>query len=164
MGTHLRLPERGTHPNFFGPYLLWSCKLMDGSRCHMVWRSAAQATLCQMETHFPYPKRGQSPPPNFRHMSIVAKRLIDQDGTLHRGGPRSRPHCCADGDPAAASKKAAQPPIFGPFLLWPLGMEVGLSPGHIVLGGDPAPRPKRGHSLPNFQAIAIAAQRLDGSR
>jgi len=24
----------------------------------------------------------------------------------------------------------------------PLGMEVGLSPGHIVLGGDPAPPPQ----------------------
>jgi len=27
----------------------------------------------------------------------------------------------------------------------PLGMEVGLGPGHIVLDGDPAPLPKRGH-------------------
>jgi len=26
------------------------------------------------------------------------------------------------------------------------GMEVDLSPGHIVLDGDPAPLPKRGHS------------------
>ena len=28
----------------------------------------------------------------------------------------------------------------------PLGMEVGLDPGHIVLDGDPA-HPKRGYSL-----------------
>jgi len=26
----------------------------------------------------------------------------------------------------------------------PLGMEVGLGPGHIVLGGDPAPPPSKG--------------------
>jgi len=26
----------------------------------------------------------------------------------------------------------------------PLGLEVGLDPGHIVLDGDPAPFPKRG--------------------
>ena len=32
----------------------------------------------------------------------------------------------------------------------PLGMEVGLSPGHIVLYGDPAPTPPKGHSLPIF--------------
>ena len=49
-----------------------------------------------------------------------------------------------------------QPPIFGPCLLWsnswmiriPLGMEVGLNPGNIVLVGDPA-APKRG-TAPNF--------------
>jgi len=29
-----------------------------------------------------------------------------------------------------------------------LGMQVGLGPGHIVLGGDPAPPPRKGHSLP----------------
>jgi len=31
-----------------------------------------------------------------------------------------------------------------------LGMEVGLGPGHIVLDGDPAPLPKKGHSRPIF--------------
>jgi len=30
-----------------------------------------------------------------------------------------------------------------------LGMHVGLGPGHIVLYGDPAPRPPKGHS-PQF--------------
>ena len=29
----------------------------------------------------------------------------------------------------------------------PLGTKVGLGPGHIVLQGDPAPPPKKGHSL-----------------
>jgi len=34
----------------------------------------------------------------------------------------------------------------------PLGMEVGLSPGEFVLGGDPVPSPKEGRSpLPNFK-------------
>ena len=31
----------------------------------------------------------------------------------------------------------------------PLGMDLGLGPGHIVLDGDPAPPPKRGHN-PHF--------------
>ena len=31
----------------------------------------------------------------------------------------------------------------------PVGMEVGLCPGHIVLDGHPAP-PKKGHSPPIF--------------
>jgi len=29
-----------------------------------------------------------------------------------------------------------------------LGMQVGLGPGHIVLDGDPAPSPLKGHSPP----------------
>ena len=33
-----------------------------------------------------------------------------------------------------------------------LGIEVGLSPGHIVLDGDPPPLSKRGHS-PQFLAL-----------
>jgi len=45
--------------------------------------------------------------------------------------------------------KKGTPPIFGPYLLWqtagwikvPLGREVGLSPGDIVLDGDQAPSP-----------------------
>ena len=31
-----------------------------------------------------------------------------------------------------------------------LGMQVGLGPGHIVLCGDPAPPPLKGHSPPIF--------------
>jgi len=44
-------------------------------------------------------------------------------------------------------------------------MEVDLGPGHIVLDGDPAPLPKKGHSpLPNFRPMSIVAKRMDGSR
>ena len=32
----------------------------------------------------------------------------------------------------------------------PLGMEVGLGPGHFVLDGDPALPPPKGHSPPIF--------------
>ena len=57
--------------------------------------------------------------------------------------------------------------------LWPngwtikmkLGMQVGLSPGHIVLGGDRAPTPLKGHSpLPIFWPMYVAAKWLHGSR
>jgi len=41
----------------------------------------------------------------------------------------------------------------------PLGTEVGLGPGHIVLHGVPAPPiQKRGHS-PNFRTISVVAKR-----
>ena len=39
-----------------------------------------------------------------------------------------------------------------------LGMEVGLGPGHIVLDGDPAPPPPKGHSLPQFSAHICCGQ------
>ena len=38
-----------------------------------------------------------------------------------------------------------------------LGMQVGLSPGHIVLDGDPAPLPQKGHS-PEFSAHVCCGQ------
>jgi len=43
-----------------------------------------------------------------------------------------------------------------------LDMEVGLSPGHIVSDGDPAP-PKRGRTL-NFRPMSVVAKRLNGLR
>ena len=44
-----------------------------------------------------------------------------------------------------------------------LRMDVGLSPGHNVLDGDPAPAAKKGHS-PNFRPMTVVTKRLDGSR
>jgi len=68
-----------------------------------------------------------------------------------------------DGDPAPP--KRAQPPMFGPCLLWhngwmdAIGTEVGLGPRDIVLDGDPAPPTpnKKGHSL-QFSANVCCGQ------
>jgi len=38
-----------------------------------------------------------------------------------------------------------------------LGMQVGLGPDHIVLGGDPAPPPLKGH-IPQFSAHICCGQ------
>jgi len=76
-------------------------------------------------------------------------------------------HIVLDGDPTPPSPKEAQPPIFGPCLLWinmPLRMNVDLSPGHIVLDEDPAPPTKNGHSSPKFWPMSVVAKWLDGSR
>jgi len=43
-----------------------------------------------------------------------------------------------------------------------LGMEVGLSPGDIVLDGDPATH-KRSTASPNFRPVSVVTKRLDGS-
>jgi len=39
-----------------------------------------------------------------------------------------------------------------------LGMQVGLGPGHIVLDGDPALPPRKGHSLTQFSAHICCGQ------
>jgi len=47
----------------------------------------------------------------------------------------------------------------------PLGMEVSLGPGHVVLDGDPAPLLKKGTQPPsNFWPMFVVAKRLDGLR
>jgi len=43
----------------------------------------------------------------------------------------------------------------------PLGTEVGLGPGDIVLGWDPAP-PQKGTQHPQFWSMSIVVKRLDG--
>jgi len=40
----------------------------------------------------------------------------------------------------------------------PLGMEVGLCPGDIVLAGDTVPT-KKGHSTPTYRPMPIVAKR-----
>jgi len=48
------------------------------------------------------------------------------------------------------------------WITMPLGVEVGLAPGHIVLDGDPAlPPQKRGHS-PQFSAYVYCGRRTAG--
>jgi len=39
-----------------------------------------------------------------------------------------------------------------------LGMQVGIGPGHIVLDGDPALPPPKGHNPPQFSADVCCGQ------
>jgi len=75
-------------------------------------------------------------------------------------------HIALDGDPAPQSPKGHNPPIFGPYLLWPNGRldqdatcyggRPHLRPGDIVLGGNSAP-PRKGHSF-QFSAHVYCGQ------
>ena len=62
------------------------------------------------------PKKGTAP--NFRPMSIVAKRLYIL-GYVHlvRRYASVIVDIVVDGDPAPLPQKGAEPPIFGPFML-----------------------------------------------
>jgi len=71
-----------------------------------------------------------------------------------------------DGNPAPLPQKGAEPPIFGPLILWPNGC---MYQDTTWYGGRPQPRqhcvrwgpsspPLKGHSPPNFRPMSIAGQ------
>jgi len=63
---------------------------------------------------------------------------MDQDATWYGGKPWPRPYCAGWGSSSLSTQKGAQPPIFGPYLLWPNGW---MDQGVTWHGGRP--RPKR---------------------
>ena len=82
---------------------------------------------------------------------------MDQYATWYEG--RSKRHCVTWGPSSLLLQKGAEPPQFsthvyrGQTAAWikmPLGMEVGLGPGHIVLDGTQLPLPEKGHNPPIF--------------
>jgi len=81
----------------------------------------------------------------------------DQDETWYAGRPRPWPHCVRWG-PSSPSPKAG-------CINMSLGTDVGLSPGHFVLDGNPLPPARKGAEPPQyFWPMFIVAKRLDASR
>jgi len=87
-------------------------------------------------------------------MSLVAKWLDGLRCHLvywYGGRPQPRRHCVRWGPSSPPQKRGLSPPLFdhvyyGQIARWikmPLGMEVGLSPGHIVLDRDPGNLPPK---------------------
>ena len=129
-----------------------------------------------MGIQFPLPKQGDRASPNFRPMSIVAKR---QDGSRWHSAWRyasvqATGHIVLDGDLAPSPQKREHSPQFsahiysGQTARWitiPLGItQVGFGLGHIVLDGDSAPPPKKRGTAPNFRPMSVVAKWLDGLR
>ena len=113
-----------------------------------------------MGTQLPSPKNGQSPP-IFDPCLLYPNGWMDQDATWYGGRPGPRPHCDRWGFSSSPCKKRGHspPPHFSAhvccvqmvgWIKMPLGANVGLGPGHIVLHGHPAEphSHKRGHSPP----------------
>jgi len=132
-----------------GPCLLWPNGWVDHDatsyggwprlRRHSVRRGPNSST--------PAPKKGTAH--NFRPMSIVETGHIVLDGAQP---PQFSAHVCC-GQMAG-------------WIKMPLGTEVDLGPGPIVLDGDPAPPfpQKRRDTAPNFRPMSLVAKWLDGSR
>jgi len=100
----------------------------------------------------PFPKRGQSPPPNFGPCLLRPNGWMDQDGTWHGGRPQPR-RVYVRWRPSPLLRKPL--PIFGPFLLWPNGwmhQDATWYEGRpqlrrlCVRWGPSHPSPKRGRS------------------
>jgi len=107
----------------------------------------------------PPPKRGRRPQFS-AHVYSGLDDWMDQDATWNGGRSRPKPHCARWG-PSSPSPKVAQPPIFGPYLLWPNGwMDQdatwnGSRPQprpHCVRRGPSSPPPRKGHCSPLFSA------------
>ena len=94
---------------------------------------------------------------------------MDQDATLYGGWPQPKRHCVR-WEPSSLPPKGGGAPQFSAnvycdqtagWVKMPLDINVGLSQGHIVLAGNPAPFPQRG-TAPNFRLIYVVAKWLNG--
>ena len=102
-----------------------------------------------MGTHVPLLQRGQSPQ-IFGPYLLWPNAWMDQDATWYGSRPQPKRHYVRLGS-SSPPQKGAEPSNFQPMSIvvkrldgsckMPLGTEVDLSPGHIVLDGDPAPPP-----------------------
>jgi len=117
----------------------------------------------------PLPKKGAEPP-NFRPVYCGQTAGWSNMPRGTEVGPGSG-NIVLDGDTAPPQKRA-QPPIFGPCLLWPNGCMyqdtiwyVGRPQPrrHSFIWEPSSPSPK-GYSPPNFRPMSVVAKRLDGLR
>jgi len=155
-------PKRWWSPSpIFGPFLLWPNGWMHQDATWYKGRPHPRG-LCATWGRSSPPQKGAELPKSFAR-SLWSNSWMDQDGTWHGGGPWSRPHCARLG-PSSPPKKKGQSPQFsahvycGQMAAWikmPLGTEVGLGLRDIVLDGDPAPSPLKGHSRPIFSQCPL---------
>ena len=110
----------------------------------------------------PLHERGTAP--NFLPISFVAKWLDGSRCHWYAGRPQPKRYCVRWGRSFPPQKGGTAPQFSahvycGLTVKWikmPLGMEVGLGPGHIVLDEVPAPK-KKGHS-PQFLSHVCCGQ------
>ena len=109
MGTQLPLPQRGTAPPIFVPYLLRPNGCMDQD---VTWYEARPRPrrLC-VRWHAPLPKRGRSPP-IFGPYLVRPNGWMDEAGTWHGGGLQPRRVCVRWGpSPSRKGARGAPSPI-----------------------------------------------------
>jgi len=145
MGTQLPLAQKGAETPNFRPVSVVA-KWLDGSTCHLVEVGVSPSDIVLDEDPVPSPKGDGAP--NFQH-----RVYCSLDGWMDQGRYRPRPHCARWGSSFPSPKGTQSPNLHPQFAVhiccgqmsgWfkmLLGTEVDLSPGHIVLDGDPSPLP-----------------------
>jgi len=106
-------------------------------------------------------KEAQHTPPNFGHV-LWPNCCTDQDDTWYGGRSRPGPNCVRWGPTAQRGTSL----IFGQcpcgqtngWITVPLGRDVDVSTGDIVLDWNPA-LPQRGTAAPSFRPLSIVAKR-----
>jgi len=148
MGTQLPLPQRGT-ALYFQPISVVD-EWLDELRCHLALGMEVGLGpgdfVLDGDPALP-PQKGQSPLPNFRPMSIVAKQLDGSRWHLAWRWTLVQATLCWMGPSFRPRKRGQSPQFLAHFccsqtagcIKMPLGMEVGLSLGDFVLDGEPAP-------------------------
>ena len=112
----------------------------------------------------PYLKTAE-PHPIFGSHLLWPNGCMDQDGTWYGGRRRPTRHCIRCGPSYSQKKGTPAPSNFWPmscgrtagWMKTPLGTEVDLSPGHIVLDGVPAPAKGALQPPPSFRPMSIVA-------
>jgi len=123
-GDPAPLPKKGAEPppQIFGSCLLWPNGWMHQDATWCGGRPQPRGFCVRWGPSPATPsQKGGGAPSDVRPMYIVAKRLDGSRWHLtwrYGVGPG---HIVLDGDPAPLPKKGAEPPIFGPSLLWPNG-------------------------------------------
>ena len=163
MGTQLPYPKRGHSPQFSAHLCMWPNGWMHQGATWYGGRPQPRR-LCSMGTQPPTPK-GAEPHPIFGPRLLWPNSRMDQEATWYRGRPRPRRHCVRCGPSYPQKKGHTNPTQFlahgycGQMAGWmktPLGTEVDLGPGRIVLDGIPAPA--KGAQQPrSFRPMSILA-------
>jgi len=148
-------PPKGHSPPIFGPYPFPPNGRIDQDSTWYGGRPRPGATLCQMGTPLPSPRKGGGQSPQFFGPCLLwPNGWTDQDGTWHGGRSQLRRRYGVRWRPSPLPKKGTDPPL--QFLAhfycgqtagctkMLLGMELGLNTEDFVLDGDPSPSPKRG--------------------
>jgi len=156
--------EKGTAPHpIFGPYLSWPNGWMDQDAMPLGTEVNLGAGDVVLDGVAAPPLKGHSTP-FFGPCLLWPNGWIDEDATSYGSRPRLRP-CCVRRGPSSPQKKSTAPTQFlahvycgqmAGSMKTPVGAEVDLSPGHIVLDGVPALR-EWAQQPPSFPPVSIVA-------